>query len=220
MSEVGQGALAKAMDVARKCERAAKVVALLVPLATIAAQHQAQAGVSCPGGAIQCGGKGFDLPNSGGLNSGQTSSGFINWQVYQDTTVCAPARLNETCGGTFYEYDYQVSMSSGAINEIDIPMSFDEVFSSNVSSGYGTSFSSGEFRIFSEGAPQDELDITLDSVFGPTDVNFGFDTTIGDNTNNGPVDPPAPGRGAVPEPGTPCPSSAWPSSASRAGGAD
>jgi hypothetical protein len=203
--EIGQGALAKAMTMARKCERAAKVVALLVPLATIAAQHHALAGAA-PTFPIS-GGKGFDLPSGGTLNNNTTASGSIEWQVYQDTNICAPAGVNSVCG-TYYNYNYQVSMSSGSVVEIDVPLATgSDIYSTNIQSGYST-FNNGELKVFTDNSGgADELDFSFDSVFGPGYPNFDFHTVIGDGTIVGLVDPPAPNdRDRVPtptpEPGT------------------
>lgn len=210
--EVGQGALAKAMELARKCERAAKVAALLVPLAAIAAQYHAQAGIALPGSEIQSGGKPFNIPDTPPHNDGTVSSGFISWQVYSGACAVAAVHtdiVSPILGCGQYQYDYQVSMSSGAVVEIDIPMPTNEVSSFNVfSSGeYSGSFSNGAFRITSEGTPEDDLDIVLDSDLGPVPETFEFDTTItnlaGDPVaNDGSVDPPGPGPAGVPEPAT------------------
>ena len=197
--EIGQGALAKAMDLARKCERAAKVVALLVPLAAIAAQHHANAGASVNPVLNTNSGKGFDLPNG----SGQVSSGIVSWTDTGENCFVGGGGLS--C--TSYRYDTTIRMSSGAvINEIDVPIatSGDITGVEFVTSGYSTGFGPDEFRIIGN-SPQSDLEFVFDSNLSPVTENFTFDTSTASGApTDGQVDPGGPGNlpTGVPEPAT------------------
>jgi len=187
--EIGQGALAKAMALARKCDRAAKVAALLVPLATIAAQHQAHATVVVTI-LDSNSGKGF------GIGSG---SGTVSW------TDLGRGCLGDAGAGPpclSYSYDTTISMNDGAvINEVDIPIAHDsDILSSVVTSGYTTSFGPDEFRIIGN-TPASTLEIGFQSDIAPITENFTFDTSQGSGQVDpgGPNDPPPTG---VPEPAT------------------
>jgi hypothetical protein len=190
--EIGQGALAKAMELARKCDRAAKVAALLVPLATVAL-GQAHAGVNAPN--VFSGSKTFSV---GGGSGGNLQSGTASWNVFFQNCG-AGIHTNGVIACNEWNYTIDLSLSPGAITEVDIPvdastLSFLEVNGS--SSGFNVDQvgnlaeftpEQGSFRVF---------DLTFDSPIGPQMAGYGI---FGDGGGNNPnVDPPIPG----PEPGS------------------
>ena len=179
--EIGQGALAKALERAKTSHRAAKVAALLVPLATIAASH-ANAIVSaqpCPG--VVCSGS-----TSFSLNG---ESGSASWNV--------------TSGGGSYEYNIGISLSgSSGMTEIDIPLTgAAPIFDPTTPSGW-TQVSDTDLD-FTASTPQFTFDWSFGSDTAPV---FATYTVFGDNSsagvNGAPADPPIPGPAPVPEPGT------------------
>jgi hypothetical protein len=183
--EIGQGALAKAMELARKCDRAAKVAALLVPLATVAL-GQAHATVQ----ALNP----FSGSDTFSYNSGH-SSGAVDWLVEPPSQNCETG-VNQVCG--YYSYDITFDLSAGELEEVDIPLASTDIVDLGVTSGYGASFTGGDLVVaLQDGQPGQYLDISFLSQLGPKEELYQITTPDG----GGAIDPPAP-DGDVPEPGS------------------
>jgi hypothetical protein len=206
--DIGRGALAKAMELARSSSRAAKVAALLVPLATISANY-AHAGLA----SMWTGNKPFTFntpATSGG--SGGTVAGDVSWHVTEVT--CSDALTANTvasdCGD--YNYNISVTMTTGDLTDVLVPINHqNDVFNVTINSGSFTFAIDPNLDVFvqSGASPQTFLDFSYDSEYAPMLENYtvtGFFDCGGEcNDQNGTaVDPPAPNSDptAVPEPGT------------------
>jgi hypothetical protein len=200
--EAGRGALAKAMELARSSSRAAKVAALLVPLATISANY-AHAGQA----SMWTGSKGFTFntpANSGG--SGGTVTGTVAWDVTEVSCAGIANTIVSDCGD--YNYNISVNMTSGDLTDVLVPIIHsNDVFNVSITSGSFDYVIDPNLNVFvqSGASPQTFLDFSYDSQYAPMFENYtvaGFFDCGGDcNDQNGTaVDPPAPN--SVPEPGT------------------
>lgn len=197
-TEIGSEALQRALALARGSHRAAKVAALVVPLAAIAAAHNAQAGgASC--GFHPASATSGNTAYNGSFNG--CAGGFAysgDWNVSQQTN---------SSGATFYSYSFDLSapiknleiplLSSDAITPDSISLNDDWGYTIETPSAAGwetvAGISPADILVVTGG--YSPLDLTFDSSFEPIDVPYEWD-------QNGVLvvqDPPTP-NAPVPEP--------------------
>jgi hypothetical protein len=192
--EIGRNALDKALEAAKRSGRAARVAALLVPLATLAA---GQAHALIPVNVIASGNGSFQDPNCN--TSGSCAQDTFNWAVTQGL------------GGGPFHYSLSIS-GSLLLNDIDIPLFHasdatnvvvPSVFSSvpeDSAAGDNFGFTPGAILDFEPDGARTSFNVTFDSNFAPIDktwfatIQGGGEASIDPGTPNDP--------NSVPEPGT------------------